>query len=261
MPVIYKIDTRIKIALTLLFTVLVFIVDKLPAAVLLLLSFLAVRLAGKIPIRGIKSLVFLFLLAAFIILMQTIFGPGENYIVKPLFPPSFPLLGGFGSLKWEGFVFGITIACRLLALMFLLPILTETTPPYGIACGLASFGINYRAAFIITTAFNLIPLFEEEGRAIMDAQKLRGMSLFERRSFLAKMKAYPRLVVPLVLGAMRKAQVSSAAMDSRAFGVYKTRTWLDKPAMKVHDYLCLVICIVFFVFVLAINFKGFRCPV
>jgi energy-coupling factor transport system permease protein len=258
MPIVYKIDTRIKIVLILLFTVLVFIIDKLPVAAFLLLSFLALRLAGKIPIKGIRSFVFLFLLAAFIILMQTLFGPGENYIVKPLFPPSFPLLGGLGSLKREGFIFGLTIACRLAALMLLLPILTETTAPYGIACGLASLGINYRAAFIITTAFNLIPLFEEEGRSIMDAQKLRGMRSFERRSFerrsfFAKMKAYQGLVVPLVLGAMRKAQAASVAMDSRAFGVYKTRTWLDKPSMKAHDYLCLVICIVFFIFVLLFN--------
>jgi energy-coupling factor transport system permease protein len=71
------------------------------------------------------------------------------------------------------------------------------------------------------------------------------------------MKAYPGLVIPLVLGAMRKAQAASAAMDSRAFGVYKTRTWLDKPAMKVHDYLCLVICLVFLVIVLLFNYLFF----
>ena len=94
----------------------------------------------------------------------------------------------------------------------------------------------------------------------MDAQKLRGMRLFERErrpfkggSLFARLKAYSGLVLPLVLGAMRKAQVSSVAMDSRAFGVYKTRTWLDKPVMKMCDYFFIFACIVFSAAVLFLN--------
>jgi len=53
------------------------------------------------------------------------------------------------------------------------------------------------------------------------------------------------MVVPLVLGAMRRAQAASVAMDSRAFGAFKTRTWLEKPVMKSHDYLFLAGFLVF----------------
>jgi len=255
----YKLDPRTKILLVLLLTVLVFIIDKFPVTVCLMVSFFIVRLAAKIPFRGIRFIKTLSMLVAFMILMQILLGPGENYIVKPLFPPSFPLLGGMGSLKWEGLIAGLTIGCRLAALMLLLPMLTRTTSPERIAAALASFGFNYRIAFIITTAFNLIPLFEEDGRVIMDAQKLRGMRCFERRtfgegSFFARLKAYPGLVVPLVLGAMRRAQLVSVAMDSRAFGVYRTRTWLDKPAMKGRDYLSIAVCAVFSAVMLLFNF-------
>jgi energy-coupling factor transport system permease protein len=120
--------------------------------------------------------------------------------------------------------------------------------------GLTGLGFNYRAAFIITTAFNLIPSFEEEGRAIMDTQKLRGMSAFEDGSFFAKLKAYPGLVVPLVLGAMRKAQMAGLAMDSRAFGVYKTRTWLEKPSIKARDYLAVTAGFIFSGLTLWLNY-------
>ena len=253
MSFIYRLDPRTKILAVIMFTVLIFVIDKLPVAAALPLLFLGLRLAGKIPFRSLKSFIFLSLLAVFMILMQILLGQGENYILKPLFPPSFPVLGGFGSLKWEGLILGLTISCRLAALALLLPILVETTSPYQIATGLVSFGINYRAAFIITTAFNLIPLFREEGKAIMDAQKLRGISSFEEGSLLAKFKAYPALVVPLVLNAMRKAQVSSVAMDARAFGAYKTRTWLEKNSMKAHDYLSLAACLAFGVLALALN--------
>jgi energy-coupling factor transporter transmembrane protein EcfT len=53
---------------------------------------------------------------------------------------------------------------------------------------------------------------------------------------------------------MRKAQLAGTAMDARAFGVYKTRTWLEKPSMKVHDYLIVTLCFVFAALTLWLNF-------
>jgi len=250
-----KIDPRSKLLFVFLLSFPVFLIDKIPAAVCLLLSLLVFRIAAKIPFRGIRHIRNLSLLAVFIILMQTLLGAGEKFIVKPLFPPSFPLLGGSGSLKWEGLLFGLVIVCRLFALLLILPVLTETTPLEKIARSLCSFGFNYRTAFIFTAAFNMIPLFEEEGRLLMDAQRLRGARVFEKRSSFAKLKAYPGLVVPLVLGAMKKANSSSVAMDSRAFGVYKTRTWLEKPRMKVYDFIFIALCAVFTAVVLCINYS------
>ena len=259
MSVIYNIDTRVKIFIVLLFTILVFIIDKLMVTVCLVSVFFIFRLAARIPFRRIDSLKTFSMLAAFIITTQILLYPGENFIIKPLFPYAFPILGGMGSLKWEGLFAGLTICFRLAALMLVLPMLTYTTSHEKIAAALASLGFNYRIAFIITTAFNMIPLFEEEGRIIMDAQKLRGMCVLESRSFLTRLKAYPALVVPLVLGAMRKAQLASVAMDSRAFGVYKTRTWLpacefDKPEIKKIDYFSILICVFFSVVILFFNF-------
>jgi len=255
MSMIYKLDPRTKIAVVILFTVLIFLVDNLPASVCLMIFVFLLRLAAKIPFSGGRQLKMFSMLVVFLIVTQILFGPGENYIVKPLFPPFFPILGGKGSLKWDGLFIGLMIGCRLAALALLLPLLTASTPPESIAAGLGALGINYRICFIITTAFNLIPIFEESARVIMDAQRLRGMCAFEKRSFFAKLKAYPGLVVPLVLGAMRKARLVSIAMDSRAFGVYSTRTWLEKPRMTARDFAVFGFCAVFFAAMLFLNFK------
>ncbi|MCL2243932.1 MAG: energy-coupling factor transporter transmembrane protein EcfT [Treponema sp.] len=266
MSVFYKIDPRVKIFIVLLFTVLIFIIDRLMVTVFLMSSFLILRLAAKIPFRRTGYIKMFSMLAVFIIVVQILFYPGEKYILRPLFPSSFPLLGGMGALKLEGLFSGLTICFRLTALMLLLPMFTVSTTPEKISAALVSFGLNYRVAFIITSAFNMIPLFEEEGRIIMDAQKLRGMSAFESRFFLTRLKAYPALVVPLVLCAMRKAQLVSVVMDSRAFGVYKTRTWLPAGGersenglkLKRMDYLTIVFCVIFSVIILFLNFLPFR---
>ncbi|MCL2210938.1 MAG: energy-coupling factor transporter transmembrane protein EcfT [Treponema sp.] len=213
-------------------------VDEIIPAVCMLLCFIAVRFAAGIPFRGLKFIKNLTLLAAFIILMQMIFGPGENYAY---------------FFKLEGLILGLVIVCRLAALFVLLPMLTETTPPSGIASGLCALGLNYRLSFIITTAFNMIPSFKDQALVIQDAQKLRGMRAFERRIF--NLRAYTGLVTPLMLGAMRKAQCSSVAMDLRAFGAHKTRTWLSKPVMKGRDFVLCAVSIIFFACMIQFNYK------
>jgi len=253
--VFIKLDARAKLFFIFLLTLSVFFVDKLPAAAGLLVSFTVIRLVSRVPFHGFNFIKNLTMLAAIIIVMQMIFASGDSFIIKPLFPENFPILGGLGSLKWEGLVLGVIIVLRLAALVILLPVFTETTPPSKIASGLCSLGINYRTAFIITTAFNLVFFFGEEARTIMNVQKLRGMRRFG-------IKAACALLVPLMLGAMKKARRSSVAMDCRAFGLHKTRTWTDNgvssgavsPKPRRNDIIFCVFTVALFTAVLFINF-------
>jgi len=247
MSFFFMIDARIKLFFILLLTLAVFFVDKFPAAVFLAVSFTVIRLISAVPFRSVSFFKNLTLLAAIIIFIQMLFAPGVSYIIKPLFPEYIPIIGGTLSLKWEGLFFGIVIALRLAALMILLPVFTETTPPVKIAAGLCSLGVNYRIAFIITTAFNLVFFFREEAGVIMNAQKLRGLRRFG-------IKAAAGLLIPLMLCAMKKAQRSSVAMDCRGFGVYKTRTWTDSPKIKGTDILFFVFSVIFFTGILFLNY-------
>jgi len=215
-----------------LLSLLVFIIDQLPAAAAFLICFLAFRIALKIPFRNVKTYFrVLPAIIIFIILLQVLFGPG----------------------KYDGLILGLVIGCRLTALMLILPILTMTTGPYLIVLGLTRLGLNYRASYIVTATLNLVPVFKEEARNIMDAQKLRGMRAFEKGSFLDKFKAYKALAIPLVLGAMRRAQLAGIAMDARAFGAFKTRSWLSGIKMKNHDYLSFTVSFVFAAMIFAFN--------
>jgi len=238
---LHRLDPRTKILLVPVFSLLVFIIDKLPAAISILICFLALRMLLKIPFRN-TGIYFRMLTAIiiFIILLQMLFGPGENYIIWPL--------------KYDGLILGLIIGCRLAALMLILPILVMTTGPYLIVMGLTRLGLNYRASYIVTATLNLVPVFREEARSIMDAQKLRGMRAFEKGSFFDKFRAYKALAVPLVLGAMRRAQLAGIAMDARAFGAYKTRSWLTVLKMKTRDYLSFAASFVFAALMLTLNY-------
>ena len=239
---LHTLDPRTKILLATLFTLLVFMVDHPLVAPALALGFLCLWFAANMPFKAVtKYFRLLSALMVFVLASQALFGPGERYLLKPLIPESVPLAGGAGSLKWEGLILGMVICCRLVSLTLILPMLTMTTSPRLLALGLTRLGLRYKAAYIATTALNLIPVFEEDVRIIMDARKLRGMRAFDEGTVIDKLRAYPALAIPLVIGAMRRARLLGTAMDARAFGAFRTKTWLGQIRMSTRDYLACAI--------------------
>ena len=242
-------DPRTKLLLVFLFTTLVFVIDSLAVAAFQMLFFIGVCLSAKIPFKKIfPHWKFLLFLAAMVVALQILFGPetpDSRFLLNPLLPEWVPLLGGLGSLKWDGLITGLMICCRIVSLTILLPMLTMTTEASRLAYGITRLGLNYKAAHIITSTLNLIPSFETETRLIMDARKLRGVRTFEKGRLFAKLKEYTAIALPLMIKAMRKAQIISLAMDARAFGAYKTRTWLLETKMTAHDFIAFACAIIY----------------
>jgi len=253
---VHKLDPRTKILLSLLFTLVIFLISRPVAAAGMAAAFITLWLVIRMPFKKIVAYIkFLSIMVLFITLMQMLFGPGTNYILRPLIPDAVPLIGGMGSLKWDGLVLGMTSALRLLSLVLVLPLLTGTTPVHSLAQGLAGFRMNYKAAFVITSALNFVPVLEEEARLIIDAQKLRGLCVYDRGSLWGKLRAYPALAVPLIISALRRSQSIAYAMDSRAFGAYPSRTWRETPRMGAGDFWALAVSAVFCGFMLCVNFN------
>jgi energy-coupling factor transport system permease protein len=199
-----SLDPRTKLLLTALFTSLVFIIDNLTVATVQMFLFIGLYLAAGIPIKKV-------------------FAYGKYLL------PLIALLIGLQALFGQGLSAGIMIGCRIITLSVLMPILTMTTDIQLLALGITRLGLNYRTAFIITSTFNFIPSFEAEARLIMDARRLRGMKS-------VKMHEYPAIALPLMIKAMRQAQMTALAMDARAFGAYRTRTWLRDIKFSALDY-------------------------
>lgn len=188
----------------------------------------------------------------FLFVIQAIFYPGTTYVIKPLIPTFVPLIGGIGYVSVEGMLFAVLLMLRLLAMIILLPLVSFTTPVQNLALGLARMGMPYQWAYATTIALNLVPILQTEIGVIMDAQRLRAMQAFEKGRMIDKLRAYPALVTPLIIGSMRRAQLMSVAMDSRAFGASKDRTYLEDIRMHSSDWAFLVISIIYSVAILVI---------
>lgn len=233
----HRLDPRTKIIFMLLVTVGIFVVTKIWVAMAVLFILLSLWFVAGLPLRVLKGYArALMWIIAFLFVVQALFYPGQTVLVSPIVPESVPLLGGVGQVTLEGILFAFLLALRLMSMIIVLPLVSLTTPINLLSLGLVRLGLPYRLAYTMTTAMNLIPVLQDEARIVMDAQRLRALQIFEKGNFLQKLKAYPSLVTPLVIGAMRRAQLIAVAMDSRAFGSGRKRSYIHNLRMKRIDW-------------------------
>ena len=251
----HRLDPRSKIVFMLLVSGITFIVRNLWVAGGILLALILIWFVARLPtsmLRGLgKAMVGIM---AFLIIVQALLYPGETILIQPIIPSTVPLIGGAGRVTLEGILFAVLLSLRLLVMVILLPLVSVTTPMHLFLLGLVRMGLPYRLAYTTTTALNLIPILQAEANGIADAQRLRAFEVFEKGSIIEKLKAYPALVTPLVIGAMRRAQLIAVAMDSRAFGATADRTYIEDIQMRAMDWVFVALSILSTALAVALNY-------
>lgn len=251
----HRLDPRAKLAFLLLISTIIFAQQSMLLSSIILATMILLWSLAKLPISVVVSfLKALFPLFIFLFIVQAIFYPGTTPLVKPLIPRFIPLIGGTGAITLEGMLFAVLLALRLLAMVILLPLVSMTTPVNMLALGMVRLGMPYPFAYAITTALNMVPILQTETGTIVDAQRLRAMQVFEKGHFYDKLKAYPALVTPLVIGSMRKAQSMAVAMDSRAFGASKNRTYIQDIKITSVDWAFMIATLLYSVAILVAAF-------
>jgi energy-coupling factor transport system permease protein len=124
-----------------------------------------------------------------------------------------------------------------------------TTSPDDLSLALEQSHIPYEFCFAFTTAVRFVPVLAIEAQTIMDAQKSRGLEL-EKGNFLKRIRNYIPILIPLIVGAIRRSLELAEAMESRAFGAKKKRTNLYRLQLKRTDVSIFVLSL--FILALAI---------
>jgi len=187
--------------------------------------FIALFICAKIPVSStFVHYRYLLFLIALVVILQICFG--------------------------GGLITGVMIGCRIISLVVILPLLTATTSAGDIAFSITRLGFNYKTAYIITSAFNLLPSFREDARQLIDARRLRR----GKGSVFARFGEYAKIALPLMIKAMRRASAVGLAMDSRAFGAYRSRTWPRRTRMSALDYTAIAAVFVYTAIIITANY-------
>ena len=245
---IHRMDPRMKLILTIVYIVGVFMVSNLPGYLLALaFLYLVVRISGikfSYLVKGVKPLRFIIL---FTFVLNLFFVQGET--------PIFSL--GFFTLTKEALNNAIFFALRLVFLVMGTSVLTLTTSPVQLTDGLERLmhplqRFHFPAhelAMMMTIALRFIPTLLEETDKIQKAQMARGAD-FESGNLITRAKAMIPLLVPLFVSAFRRANELAMAMEARCYrgGDHRTRlrelkyTRLDLyGALATAGYIALIV--------------------
>lgn len=245
--VIHRLDPRVKLVTTICFIISLFIVDNwigyLIAILFLALVIRLSRVPVKFMIRGMKSILFLLIVAGCFNLFLT---PGE-------------VLVSFWKLKItkEGIFLASFMALRLILLIMGSSVMTLTTTPNQLTDGLEKLlgplkhlrVPVHEIAMMMSIALRFIPILMEETDKIMKAQIARGAD-FESGNLIKKAKSLVPLLVPLFISAFRRANDLAMAMEARCYRggehrtkmkplIYRKRDWCAYGAVLV--YLAVIV--------------------
>jgi energy-coupling factor transport system permease protein len=251
---LHRADPRVKIILTLVHMVAVFIVNSLGGFAMFAVFTIIVVVVSHIPLKytlkGLRPVLFIIIFATLINLF-TIKG-------TPLFEYRFI------SISYEGVETAVKTALRLMLLVVGASLLTFTTTPILLTDGieklmqpLKRIGIPaHEIAMMMTIALRFIPTLLEETDKIIKAQSARGAD-FDTGNLLQRAKSYIPVLVPLFVSAFRRADELAIAMEARCYRGGEGRTRMKQLKLTSADFVVTSIMAVFVTAVLLLEFSYF----
>ncbi len=241
---LHKIDPRMKLILTLVFIVAVFLANNIVGVAFMLLMSLLLIPIGQIPmktvLRSLKPLRWIILFTAVINLFFT-----KNGLLLVDFY--------FIHIYSGGIVYAVTMVLRVIALLIgTTMLLSYTTSPIALTDGIEQL-LNplkklhvpvHEFAMMMTIALRFIPTLIEETDKIMSAQKARGAD-FETGSLLSRAKALIPVFIPLFVSAIRRAEELATAMECRCYHGGNGRTRMKVLRYSVRDFIALALMMLF----------------
>ena len=238
---LHRMDARMKLVLTLVFMVVIFLSQNFFSLGLVALATIVLcvlsRVPAKMQLRSLRPILFLVIFTS---LLHLFSAGGEEARVLV----SVNLWGWEPSITLQGLNNAVFTAVRIICLIATSSLLTYTTTPGMLTTGLEKLlwplsklrvpvGVF---AMMMTLALRFVPTLIEETDRIMNAQKSRGANL-ETGSLLQRMKAFVPVLVPLFVSAFRRAADLAYAMESRCYTGHGARTTLKQLRFYARDYL------------------------
>jgi len=248
--VIHKLDPRVKLFGTLVFVVMVFMINNVIGYGLITLFLGIVIKMSKVPfkkmMKGIRGIIFIMLLSVVFNIFLT---PGDVIVHFLIF-----------TITKQGIIKGVYMAIRLVLLVVGTSVMTLTTTPNDLADGLEkSFGILnvikfpvHEIAMVMSLALRFIPTLMEETDKITKAQKARGAS-FDTGNILQRAKSLIPILIPLFVSSIRRAADLATAMEARCYHGGE-RTKMKPLSYNRYDAYAYVVCFLIIAIILGTNF-------
>lgn len=241
--VVHKLDSRIKIILTIAFIVMLFMADSFYGLGVGMVFVLGAFLLSKIPFKMmLKSLKPLIPILIFTGILNLFFISTGDILFK----------WRFIKITTGGATTASFMIIRIIGLIIGSSLLTYTTSPIALTDAIERLLSPlkkikvpvHELAMMMTIALRFIPTLIEETDKIMSAQKARGADL-ESGSLMQRAKALVPILIPLFVSSFRRAEDLALAMECRCYHGGEGRTRLKQLKTAPRDYIALFVTALF----------------
>jgi energy-coupling factor transport system permease protein len=146
----------------------------------------------------------------------------------------------FLPITQEGVLYGLGMATKLSTFLATGALFLSTTRIEEFAYAFTLLGLPYRISFTLTLAFRLVPLFLESALTVVQAQRCRGLDIHHGHLF-RRLRHYVLVLIPVFMGALRRADQMAIALEVRGFNSGRPRTSFQRMRWTGEDVLALLI--------------------
>ncbi|WP_438335112.1 energy-coupling factor transporter transmembrane component T family protein [Clostridium cochlearium] len=239
---IHKLDPRVKIIISLIYIINLFIINNFKGYVLIIaftaIAILISRVPFKFIYRGLKPIFIMIIITALLNIFMT---SGGDIVFQ----------WRFITIYEKGLQLAIFMVIRLVLLIIGTSLLTLTTSPIELTDGIEKLlnpfkkvGVPaHELAMMMTIALRFIPTLMDETDKIMKAQMARGAD-FETGNIVKRAKSLIPILVPLFISSFRRAEELAMAMEARCYRGGEGRTRMKQLKLERRDFVaCLTMLI------------------
>lgn len=211
---LHRLHPVTKVAALLTVIVAAFLVDRplFVAPLLAVLATLLIAVGGGDNLRRFRLmfvLTFVFTLVVWTFFGGRTIGPDQR--------------AAFGVPTQAGFALGLSTAVRLATFLAAGLVFLTTTRVEEVAYALGRVGVPYKVGFTLMLSFRLVPVFFDAALSVVQAQRCRGLP-FDRGGPLTRLRRFVPVIVPVLIGALRRADRMAMALELRGFNSGRPRT-------------------------------------
>ena len=229
---LHNLDPRSKLLFSIIITISALFFIEIMPLLIIFLSLIPIIASGRLIKQWLKSIRGLSFLFIIIIILNTFF-VSLSYAIS--------------------MILRITIMVSAFSIFFL------TVDPTDLALSLMSMKVPYEYAFSFSLAFRFVPTIAIEAQNIQDAQQSRGYEM-QTSGLLNQIKNLFPLLVPLIICSIKRAFNVAEALESRAFGSQKERTFLYKIKYSAKDWFFTMYLLLFLMLAIFIRINFILMP-
>lgn len=154
----------------------------------------------------------------------------------------------------ESFLVALALSMRILsvATLSLLFIFTTNVIHFIISL-IQQFRLPPKIAYGVLAGYRFLPMMKDELFIINGAHRVRGVN--QAKGIRSRISQYKRFAIPLLASAIRKAERTAMAMESKGFTGSKNRTFYKKFYVTKKDWFFLGVMLIAFLIASFISFK------